>query len=71
MSTIANRTMVDADVEQHSLVKSIVLHLLPGVLMLVFFVIAAPLAERMGVPSMIGYALAIFFDTTSYIQTTR
>ena len=38
MSTIDNRTIVDADVEQHSLVKPIVLHLLPGVLMLVFFI---------------------------------
>ena len=46
---IGNRTMVDAAVEQHSLFKSIVLHLLPGVLILVFFIIAAPLAERMDV----------------------
>jgi hypothetical protein len=50
MSTIDNRTMGDAVLEQHSLAKSILLHLLPGVLILVFFVITAPLVERMRAP---------------------
>lgn len=45
MSTTDNRTTVDADAEQHSLVKSIILHLLPGMLMLVFFIVVAPLAD--------------------------
>jgi membrane protease YdiL (CAAX protease family) len=61
MSTIGNRIMPDTAVSQHSLSKSILLHLLPGVLILVFFVIAAPLAKRVGVHSMIGYTLAVFF----------
>ena len=61
MSTMSNVKMADDDVEQHSLLKSIVLHLLPGVLMLAFFIIVAPLAESKGVPSMIGYTLAVFF----------
>lgn len=61
MSTTDEHTLIDAEIEQHSLVKSTVLHLLPGVLMLVFFIIAAPLAESVGVPSMIGYTLAVFF----------
>ena len=61
MSTTDNRTLVDADVEQHSLVKSIVLHLLPGVFILVFFVIVAPLAERMKAPSILAFLLAIAF----------
>jgi len=34
MSTTGIDTMVDENVEQHSLVKSIVLHLLPGGLIL-------------------------------------
>ena len=61
MSTTGSRTMVDADVEQHSLVKSIVLHLLPGVLILVFFVIVAPLTKRMKAPSILAFLFAIAF----------
>lgn len=61
MSAIDNRTIGDADIEQHSLTKSILLHLLPGVLILGFFVIAAPLVERMGTPSMLAFLLAITF----------
>jgi len=61
MSTIDNRTMGDAGVEQHSLARSIILHLLPGVLILVFFLITAPLVERMRAPSMLAFLLAITF----------
>jgi membrane protease YdiL (CAAX protease family) len=61
MIATGNCSMTDKDVEQHALGTSIVLHLLPGVLMLVFFVIVAPLVERMRAPSMIAYALAVFF----------
>jgi membrane protease YdiL (CAAX protease family) len=53
--------MGDADVEQHSLARSIILHLLPGVLILVFFLITAPLVERMRAPSMLAFLLAITF----------
>jgi len=53
--------MAEADVEQHSLVKSIILHLLSGVLILVFFVIAAPLAERMRAPAILAFLFAITF----------
>ena len=46
-----NVTQTEASVEQHSLVQSIVLHLLPGVLILLFYIITAPLAEKLGFPS--------------------
>jgi membrane protease YdiL (CAAX protease family) len=49
----------EAGIEQHSLVRSIVLHLLPGVLILVFYVIVAPLAERLGFPSVSALLIAI------------
>lgn len=52
-------TTTEAGVEQHSLVRSIVLHLLPGVLILVFYVIAAPLAERLGFPSVSALLIAV------------
>ena len=39
-----------AAVEQHSLGLSIALHLLPGVLILLFYVVTAPLAVRLGFP---------------------
>jgi membrane protease YdiL (CAAX protease family) len=43
-----------ADAEQHSLGRTIVLHLLPGVLLLVWFVIAGPLAEKLGAPAFLA-----------------
>lgn len=61
MSTIGCNTTVDVGVQQHSLLRSTVLHLLPGVLILVFFVIAAPLAERMRAPSLLAFLLAVTF----------
>ena len=54
-----NVTQTEAGVEQHSLVQSIVLHLLPGVLILLFYIITAPLAERLGFPSAIALFVAI------------
>jgi membrane protease YdiL (CAAX protease family) len=51
--------IAESGVEQHSLVRSIVLHLLPGVLILVFYVIVAPLAERLGFPSVSALLVAI------------
>lgn len=61
MSMMGSRTMADTDVEQHSLVKSIILHLLPGVLILLFFIIVAPIIERMKAPAMLAFLLAITF----------
>ncbi len=45
---------VHVDPEHHALPRSIVLHLLPGVLLLVWFVIAGPLAERLGAPAFLA-----------------
>jgi membrane protease YdiL (CAAX protease family) len=54
---------VRTDTEQHSLRRTIVLHLLPGLLLLVWFVITAPLAEGLGAPAflalMVGAAVVI------------
>jgi inner membrane protein involved in colicin E2 resistance len=52
-------TQTEASVEQHSLVQSIVLHLLPGVLILLFYIITAPLAEKLGFPSGTALFVAI------------
>jgi membrane protease YdiL (CAAX protease family) len=46
--------IVRADAGQHSLRKSIFLHLLPGVLLLVWFIITGPLAERLGAPAFLA-----------------
>jgi membrane protease YdiL (CAAX protease family) len=48
-------TQAEPGVEQHALGRSIVLHLLPGVLILTFYLIFAPLMGRLGLPS--GVAL--------------
>ena len=47
--------------EQHSLARTVVMHLLPGVLMLAFYVLAAPLVRSLGFPSLMAIYLAILF----------
>ena len=48
------------EAEQHSFPRSIVLHLLPGALILVFYVVVGvPVAERFGYPSLFGLLLAV------------
>jgi len=46
---------------QHSIAKSIGLHLLPGLLILIFFVIVAPTLEGLGYPVFLALLLAIAF----------
>jgi membrane protease YdiL (CAAX protease family) len=48
-------------VRQHSVGRSILLHLLPGALILAFYVIAAPVTESLGAPSFLALLLAIAF----------
>src|SRR5918994_3668127 len=47
--------------EQHSVARTLVLHLLPGVLVLVFFVAVAPLVRGIGFPPVMAVYLAILF----------
>ena len=49
------------DPPQHSIVKSIGLHILPGLLILIFFVIVAPILESLGYPAFLALLLAIAF----------
>ena len=51
--------MTETSVEQHSLMQSIVLHLLPGVLIFVFYIITAPLMKGLGHPSGTALFIAI------------
>ncbi len=44
--------------EQHSVVKSLALHILPGLLIAAAFVISAPLAMRMGFPPLLAMVTA-------------
>lgn len=50
-----------SDVEQQSLLRSLVLHLLPGVLILAFFLLAAPSLMKAGYPSFFALTLAVAF----------
>lgn len=45
--------------EQHSLVRSLMLHLAPGVLVTLAFVILRPLAESAGFPPLLAFLLAV------------
>ena len=49
----------ELDVRQHSLLKSLVLHLLPAALVMAFYVLTAPLIMRLGFPP--GLTLLIGF----------
>ena len=47
------------DIEQHSLLKSVILHLLPGVLIFLFFIILTPTLTKKGFPTLFCLFLAI------------
>ncbi len=47
--------------EQHSIGRSVVLHLLPGALITLFFAFTAPVARGLGFPSLLAIFLAIPF----------
>jgi membrane protease YdiL (CAAX protease family) len=55
-----NQTSVDvAGVEQHSLARSIALHLLPGALILLFYIVTAPFTATLGFPSGTAFFVSI------------
>lgn len=45
--------------EQHSIGKSIILHLLPGLLVVLFYMITAPIAVKSGFPSLFALLIGI------------
>ncbi len=47
--------------EQHSVARTVVLHLLPGALITAFYVGAAPVVRSLGFPSLMAIFLAIVF----------
>lgn len=47
--------------EQHSVARTVALHLLPGALLTVFYVAAAPVVRDFGFPSLMAIFLAIVF----------
>ena len=51
----------EKDIQPHSAWQSIVLHLLPGVLLLVFFVMTIPVMEILGLPLRFSSLLGILF----------
>jgi heme/copper-type cytochrome/quinol oxidase subunit 4 len=61
MCAVDDPSAAGIDVEQHSIARSIVLHLLPGLLTLIFFCLAAPLARQARAPSTLAFLLAVAF----------
>lgn len=57
-AAVGNRVSSD---EQHPVSRTIVLHLLPGVLLLAFYVAALPVVRDFGFPSLMAIFLAILF----------
>lgn len=58
---IKDSSNIYLDTEQHSIKKSVILHLLPGLLILLFYIIVAPLLKKLGLPSMFTIFLAVLF----------
>ena len=48
-----------AEIEQHSLLKSIIMHLFPGILITLFYIIVAPFFVSQGFPPVFTLCLAI------------
>jgi CAAX protease family protein len=55
----ADRPADPSALEQHTIGRSVVLHLLPGALITLFFALTAPLARGLGLPSLLAIFLAI------------
>lgn len=53
------RPISEQNIQPHSIWQSIVLHILPGGLLLVFFVLAAPLAGHLGLPVLFALNLGV------------
>ncbi len=49
----------EKEIEQHSLLKSIILHLLPGILIFLFFIIFTPILTEKGFPTLFCLFLAV------------
>ena len=49
----------EKDIEQHSLLKSVILHLLPGILIFLFFIILTPILTEKGFPTLFCLFLAV------------
>jgi membrane protease YdiL (CAAX protease family) len=47
------------EIAQHSLLKSVVLHLLPGVLIFIFFIVITPILTEKGFPTLFSLFLAV------------
>lgn len=49
------------NLEQHSILQTVILHLLPGMLVLLFYIIVAPKIIRLGFPSLFASILSFGF----------
>jgi hypothetical protein len=56
--TLSPHSTID---EQHSVARSLTLHLLPGALITVFYIGAVPVVRNLGFPSLMALFLAIVF----------
>lgn len=50
---------VSAEMEQHSLLRSVILHLFPGILITLFYIAVAPFFIRLGFPPIFSVCLSI------------
>lgn len=61
INTSRTSTVSSQGAEQHSAARTVVLHLLPGVLITAFYVVAAPVVRSLGFPALMATFLAVIF----------
>jgi membrane protease YdiL (CAAX protease family) len=55
-----SQLVLEQDVQPHSIWQSILLHLLPGALLLVFYVLIVPIVENLGLPRRFASLFGVF-----------
>lgn len=56
---MSEKTLSNETLEQHSISKSIFLHLFPGIILVIFYSLTAPIAVSCGFPSMFAFILTM------------
>jgi membrane protease YdiL (CAAX protease family) len=66
MNKISTTSTNQNQIEQHSLVKSVILHLLPAVIWIIFYIPLARIASEKGIPTMLVMLITTAFTLLSF-----
>ena len=55
---LKNKIVIQTDIDQHSVTKSIALHLMPGLLLISTYILMTPTMVALGLPSIVAFIIA-------------